>query len=449
VVNLNRRFVRSFRRTTPSAPVLALINTGLLAFADVLFNPFLLSALIFLLGGETWKIATPLVISGASWSLSVPIRAVMSRVSPPGRYLATASGVIRTAAAVLIAWLGYFADDVERARLIDLLLMCYAAYLIASAFNLATIRGLIAASTPAIRAPALFRLQRILAGASSVAGGIVAIYALRSNELEFYKNVGVLFLLGAVAVAAATWFQFMTTVAATRATVPVSGPRGGIWNALTNPAVRRLLGFRFLIGLSALADPFLIVFGIQELGFDIFYIAAAIATFAGGQLLSALVAPRWSEHRGPRGILLTSAVFRLVAIVLALALPSLSRTTLYTDRFDTNWQATLAFAGLFALLGISAYLQGIGSQRYISDVVPAGGRVATISLANVILAVTAASPLLGAYLIEQYDLETLLIVSTVLAFVGFASGGLLFDPSPRQIRQQGTWRQRRTVRRAA
>jgi hypothetical protein len=421
----------------------------LLAFADVLFNPFLLSALIYLLGGETWKIAMPLVISGASWSLSVPIRSILSRISPPGRYLATVSGVIRTAAAVLLAWLGYFADDVEPTRLIDLLLICFTAYLIASAFNLATLRGLIAASTPAIRAPSLFRLQRVLAGISSVAGGVVAIYSLRSNELEFHKNFGVLFLLGAIAVGAATWFQFMTTVAATRATVPVSGPRGGIWNALTNPGVRRLLGFRFLIGLSALADPFLIVFGIEELRFSPFYIAAAIATYAGGQLVSALIAPRWSEHRGPRGILLTGSVFRLIAIVLAVTIPPLSRTSLYADRFDTNWQATLAFVGLFALLGISAYLQGIGSQRYISDVVPAGGRVATISLANVVLALTAASPLLGAYLIEQYDLDTLLIVATVLAFVGFASGGFLFDPSPRIIRQQGTWRRRRAVRRAA
>jgi hypothetical protein len=55
--------------------------------------------------------------------------------------------------------------------------------------------------------------------------------------------------------------------------------------------------------------------------------------------------------------------------------------------------------------------------------------------------------LLGAYLIEQYDLETVLIVATSLAFIGFASGGLLFDPSPRAIRRQGAWRQRRTVRR--
>jgi hypothetical protein len=447
VVTLNTRFVRTFRRTTPSAPVLALINASLQAFSDLLFSPYLLATLIFLLGGSSWKIGLPIAISGAAWAISVPVRSVLSRISPPGRYLATVSGVVRSGAAALIAWLGYFADDVEPKRMIDLLLMCFAVYAVASAFNLTTTRGLIAASTPAIRAGSLFAMQRFFGGAASVLAGVVAIYALRSHDLDFYKNIGVLYLLGAVGVAAATWFQFMTTVAATRAINPPTTGRTSLWQTVSNPAVRRLLGFRFLTCLATLADPFILMFGLKELGFDLFYIGVAITLYAAGQLAGALVGPNWVSHRGPRGILLGASVARLMAIVLALTIPPLSRTTAYTDRFDTNWQATLAFVALFALLGVSAYLQAVGSQRYIYDVVPVANRLSTISLGNLLLAVGAAAPLLGAYLIEQYDLETLLIVATSLAFVGFASGGLLFDPSPRAIRRQGAWRQRRTVRR--
>ena len=447
MVTLNHRFVRTFRRTTPSAPVLALINASLQAFSDLLFSPYLLATLIYLLGGSNWKIGLPLVISGAAWALSVPVRSVLARISPPGRYLATVSGVIRTGAAALIAWLGYFADDIDAPRMIDLLLMCFAVYAVSSAFNLTTTRGLIAASTPAIRAGSLFAMQRVFGGAASVLAGIVAIYALRSQELDFYKNIGVLYLLGAVGVAAATWFQFMTTVAATRSINQQTSDRSNILQTVTNPAVRRLLGFRFLIGLATLADPFLLVFGLQELGFNIFYIGAAITLYAAGQLAAALVGPNWVSHRGPRGTLLTASICRMLSIVLALTIPPLSRTTAYTDRFDTNWQATLLFVGAFALLGASAYLQAVGSQRYIYDVVPASNRLSTISLANLVLAISAAAPLLGSYLIEQYDLETLLIVATSLAFVGVASGGLLFDPSTRAIRKQGAWRQRRTTRR--
>lgn len=450
MINLNPRFVRTFRRTTPSAPVLALINSGLHAFAEILFNPFLLSAVIFFLGGEAWKIALPVVISGVAWALSVPTRALLARIAPPGRYLATSTGIIRTTAVGLIAWISYFADDIESTtRLIDLLLMCFAVYMVASAFNLVTTRGLIAASTPAISATSLFRLQRIIAGATSLTGGVVAVYALRSDELVFYKNVGLIFLLGAVATAAATWFQFMTTVAATRTTVPVSRPRASNWGTLANSAVRRLLGFRLLIGLSTLADPFLIVFGFRDLDFELFYAAAAVATYAGGQLIAAVALPRWVAHRGARGTLLAGSLMRLVCIGLILAIPSFSRTALYTDRFDDNWQATLAFVAGFAFLGVAAYAQGVGSQRYIFDVVPLASRGAATSLANIVLAITACAPLLGAYLIEQYDLETLLIVALALAFVGFASSGFLYDPSPRTVRRQGAWRQRRTVRRPA
>jgi hypothetical protein len=428
--------------------VLALINSGLHAFADILFSPFLFAVVVYLLGAETWKIALPVVVSGVAWSLSVPIRALLARITPPGRYLATATGIIRTAAAAFIAWLGYFATDIESAiRLADLLLICFAVYLVASSFNLATTRGLLAASTPAIAARPLFRLQRIIAGGTSLAGGIVALYALRSDELTFYKNVGVIFLLGAVATAAATWFQFMTSVAATRAIVSPTRVRGGIWQSVGNSAVRRLVGYRFLIGLSTLADPFLLIFGLQELQFELFYVAAAIAIYAGGQLVAALVLPNWVGSHGPRGTLLAGSLMRLLALGLVLTVPSFSRTSLYTDRFDTAWQATIVFVSAFGFLGIGAYAQGVGSQRYLNDVVPAANRGAATSVANIVLAITACAPLPGAYLIEQYDLETTVTVALVLAFVGFAASGLLYDPSPRTVRRRGAWRQRRSIHR--
>lgn len=449
MVTLNRRFVRTFRRTTPSAPVLALVNASLQAFAEILFSPFLLAVFIFLLGGSSSKIALPLVISSAGWALSVPVKSALARISPPGRFLATASGIIRTGAAVLLAWLGYFADDIESARLVDLLLIGFAVYVVASAFNLTTTRGLIAASTPVIRANSLFAAQRVFGGAASIAGGVVAVLAFRSGELEFYDNIGVLYLLGAVAVAAAMWFQFMTTVAATRAINSSYAGRGSLRSTFGNPAVRRLLGFRVLVGLAALADPFLILFGLQELGFEFFYVAVAIAIYAGGQMLGSLIGSTWAAQRGSRGMVLGGSLCRLLAIALALTVPSFARSEFYTERFETNWQATLVFVGLFGLLGFSAYLQAMGSQRYIFEVVPVADRLATISLANLVLGVCAASPLLGAYLLEQYDLETLITIATVLAFIGFASGGLLFDPSPRPVRQQGTWRQRKHQRRAA
>lgn len=449
MVTFNRRFVRTFRRTTPSAPVLALLYTSLQAFAEILISPFLMAALIFLLDGSLVKIALPLVISGAGWSLSVPVRALLARLASPGRYLAIASGIIRTVAAGMIAWLTYFADDIEPLRMVDLILISFAVYVIASAFNLTTTRGLIAASTPAIRAGTLFATQRVFGGLSSVSGGFVAILALRSGELQFYENVGVLYVLAAVAVAAATWFQFMTTVAATRAVTPTTAGRGGPMSTLANPAVRRLLGFRLLVGLSAMADPFLIIFGIGELGFEFFYVGVAIAVYAGGQLLAALFASGWASQQGPRSMILTGSLCRLLAIALALIIPAISRSDAYLERFDTNWQATLVFVTLYGLLGISAYVQAAGSQRYIVNVVPVADRLSTISLANIVLGICAASPLLGAYLIEQYDLETVLTIATVLAFVGFASGGFLFDPSPRVSRQRGAWRQRREVRRIA
>gem|GEM_PF-2811594 len=450
MVILSPRFVRSFRRTTPSAPVLALTNSALLAFADILFNPFLIAVVIYFLGGETWKIALPLTMSGLAWSLSVPLRSLLARIAPPGRYLATATGVIRTGAAAYIAWLGYFAKDIPSPiRLADLLLICFGVYVAASALNLATTRGLIAASNPGVSALPLFRLQRIVTGLCAVAGAIVALYALRSPELIFYKNIGVIFLLGAVATAAATWFQFMTTVAATRAAIPVAQSRGGVVRALGNPAIRRLLGFRFLNGLSTLTDPFLLIYGFQQLNFSLFYAAAAIATYAGGQTVASLLLPAWVHRHGPRSNLLTASLLRFLGITLILTVPVFAETSLYTDRFDTSWQATLVFTGAFAFLGISAFAQATGGQRYIADVVSPADRNTSTVLTNLVLAIIACAPLLGAFLIEQYDVKTTITIALVLSFAGFAANGLLFDPSPKPVRRHGAWRHRREPRRAA
>jgi hypothetical protein len=389
-------------------------------------------------------------MSGLAWSLSVPLRAMLARISPPGRYLATATGIIRTGAAAYLTWLGYFAKDIPSAlRLADLLLVCFAVYVAASALNLATIRGLIAASTPGIAALPLFRLQRLIAGISSVAGGIVALYALRSPDLFFYKNIGVIFLLGAVATAAATWFQFMTTVAATRAAQPVARSQGGLIRAFGNPAVRRLLGFRLVTGAATLIDPFLLVYGLQELNFPLFYAAAAVGIYAGGQVLAANLLPVWVQRHGSRSNLLAASLLRFLAITSMLTVAVLAETTLYTDRFDTPWQATLIFVGAFALLGIASSAQVIGGQRYIADVVVAADRHTVTVLVNLVLAFTACAPLLGAFVIEQYDLTTAIVVALVLAFAGFAANGLLYDPSPRAIRRQGAWRHRRETRRTA
>jgi MFS family permease len=155
------------------------------------------------------------------------------------------------------------------------------------------------------------------------------------------------------------------------------------------------------------------------------------------------------QRHGSRSNLLGASLLRFLALTVVLTVPVLAETTLYTDRFDTPWQATLVFTGAFALLGISAHAQAIGGQRYITDVVAAADRHATTVLANLVLAITACAPLLGAFLIEQYDLKTAITVALVLAFTGFAANGLLYDPSPRPVRRQGAWRHRRATRRTA
>jgi hypothetical protein len=448
VVTLNRRFVRSFRRTTPSAPVLALINAGLVAFADVLLSPYLVALIVAGLGGDRWQVALPLVIVGASWALSVPLRNALARLTPPGRYLATTTGILRTVSAFLISWILYIADDVDPARQVETLLYCYGAYAVASAINLPTTRGLIAASTPTMRAGTIFTNQRLIGAGAAVAAAVVILAALRGEPTGVLDVAGVLIVLAAIAVAAATWFQFMTTLSAVRALHPSTTPRGHTWSGLGNPALRRLLFYRLVVGLSTIADPFLILYATTELGFELWYIGLALVLYTSAQALGSIFGPAWARRAGPRTLVVLASFSRMFAIVITLTLPSIVETSTYTDRLDDNHPAALAFAIGFGMLGFASYLQGLGSQRYLTDVVPAAERTAATSLVNVVLGAVAFAPLLGAWLIGEYDTQRLLVVTVVVCFVALLVSGLLFDTAPRVVRPAGSWRQARAARRA-
>jgi len=253
-----------------------------------------------------------------------------------------------------------------------------------------------------------------------------------------------------ISLAAATWFLLSIRGGTTRTVTPQ--PRrilASVRDACQRPPFRRYASFKILVGLTAAFDPFVIVFGFQELGLTTEYIGWAILAYAGGQLAGHLGWTRWIAGHSPRVPFQVATFLRLVFLTWIVSLPTLATSALYTDRFDDLSPAMGGFAAGFALLGLAASVGHRANQRYLMDIAPRSAVQGPILAANLITAVVAFAPFGVAWLMGRYDLERLLWGGIGLAIVALLASGLLLESRVRIRTSPGSWRFRQRTARTA
>jgi MFS family permease len=189
--------------------------------------------------------------------------------------------------------------------------------------------------------------------------------------------------------------------------------RRALGATLRSRPMRRYLAFRLILGLSTLADPFIIVFGLSEMGLQPRYVGGSILVFALAQVGGGVVWPLLLDTRGSRLPLQFAALLRLTAVTLAVMVPGVARSSAYLERYDSPAVASWAFVATFALLGLARSAHDPSEHRYLEDITtsPTLQRAAIVAT-NVILTLTAGAALIG-------------------AFVALIASGLLFEGRPR------------------
>jgi len=219
------------------------------------------------------------------------------------------------------------------------------------------------------------------------------------------------------------------------------------------PSMRRYLGYRVVLGLSTLADPFIVVHGLQRIGFGLRFAGLSLCIFALVQLLGTIAWPRWAiSHSGIR-MLQFAAFLRLVFLILAVSIPALATSSFYTDRFSTDQVAAWMFAGAFVLAGLSGSIHNTVNQRYLIEIAgttSSNSRPrAAITLTNGLLAIVAFAPFIGAGIINRFSFETAITTAGSIAFVAFIASALLVESrsglSIRAGSQVSTLRRRRAA----
>ncbi len=436
------------RRAHTLSPLYGVLNSVLQAIAGIALQPvIILAAVAFLLGGGEYQIAAFAVISLAAWAFAPLAMLLFGFVAVQPWSVVFVAGLVRLAAMLAIGIVGFRIDDISPNRIVGTLIVSFLIYQAASAVAGQASPGLIRSGVPRNQQTVIFRRRGYAAAIAGVIAAIACWSVFRADD-AFQRSVDLIFMLAAISMASATWFMLGNRMGSSRPSG--SRPRqllASVRDAFRSTPFRRFAAFRILLALTAAFDPFLIVFGFQQLGLRVEYLGWAILAYAVGQLGGHLVWPRWIARHSPRVPFQIATFLRLLLLTWIVSLPTFARSNLYTDRFDDLDQAMGGFAVGFALLGLAASVGHAGNQRYLMDLAPRAAVQGPILAANLIAGVFAFAPFGVAWLMGRYDLERLLWGAIGVAIVALLASGLLVESRVRIRTSPGSWRSRqRTAR---
>ncbi len=327
--------------------------------------------------------------------------------------------------------LGAAAGSRDRGLLLAAFFVTYALYNLAAGAANVPMMEVVGRSIPADRRAGFFGQRNFWGGLLAFLAGFV-IQRVLGHRDAFPRNYALLFFAAFLALGLATYAtaRMEEPLARRRWRRAASGPP--LLDApalLTSEPYRRFLGFRVFLSLSALADPFFVLYARDQLGaatgiVGIYVAAMAVARFASN-LLWAPLAQRW----GNRLVLQLSALLRMAIPVLAMALPPVLRWGPIAAAIP-NETGVLAylFALVFIAYGLSIGGQNLANMAYLLDIAPEHERPAYVGLTNTVLGVVSFVPLIGGSLVDAFGFEFLFLVSFLIAFVAVFASGLLHEP---------------------
>ena len=347
-----------------------------------------------------------------------------------GRATGVWAGIIRAAAIGLLGTAGFALGDGKPQALLLTFFITYAVYNLASGF----------ANTPMVDITAHFisadRLSRVL-GQRTVWGAVMGVVVgytiarLLGDGEDAPATMAILFLLAFVALSLAAYVAAMVREPhrGDGHVTSLGHPLSEAPHLLDNDYFRRFLAFRAFLSLSAIADPFYVVFAYRQLGVPIDLIGLYVAALTVGRFAANLIWEPLAARRSNRLVLQMSALLRMTIPLLVLALPPLLRWSVIADRGLMDGRTlAYAFTLVFVVYGVSLSGQALANMAYLLDIAPEAERPAYSALLNAVLAVVAFVPLVGGLLLERFGFQFLFLVAFLIGFAAVLSSGALHEP---------------------
>lgn len=415
-----------------NGPLAATVGV-LLGAADAFLHPLIILPLFAIqVHASLHTIALISAAGVTSWFAAMVCASVGLRLLPRQSLAMTAASI---AGAVAIAWLalGTHQSGSSDATRLHLFFVCYVVYSAARGFNRPTSTRMLidALSGNGVHWFNWFALAGT--GAMTIIAGLVARGAYGSRGPGFPTNAALLFGCAAAALAAATFFlsRIREPMRLGQDSPSAADLSMGVSNALASTLMRRFLAFRLAMALLAGADPFFIVYAIVELKAPPSMAGVFLAVYGAGFLGST---PLWSgliDRAGNRIAMQLTAAIRIVAPLVALALPNLVASRFYLDHVHNPRAPFYFFAAAFGALGIAARGQAMADANYLVEIAPERHFDAYAFVANLSVLAAGFTPLVAVWIIERDGFSRLFVCTAIAGIGAVLVSGLLGESRAR------------------
>lgn len=273
----------------------------------------------------------------------------------------------------------------------------------------------------------------LLGALGTCLGGLAARGALERTADPFPAGFSRLFGLAAAALGVAILAPLLLLVLhRRRLTVP--GPGRPDLSALpellvNNLAYNRYVVFRIIYACGAVADPFYILYAVQELRADGRTAAAYLLTLATARAIATVGWRALSIGSGNSMVLQLASFVRLLAPITALTLPPILGSATLRDRLPGGEATNLiVFSLVFAAWGAASAGLDLAGPAIQAAITTPRERLAAGAVTNIVLALSALALPLGGLIADRLGYSLLFIVALVTGIVTLLAGGLIDEP---------------------
>jgi len=320
--------------------------------------------------------------------------------------LAGLSGRVAFWVTALALWAGLARHPTA---MLVLFFICFGLFAASDGFASVAWFDILARAIPLKQRGRLMGMGQVISGLAGI--GVGALVGLILGRHPFPTNYALLFTLAGVML-----IPSVIALASIREPPPedvaleTNKRMQGSWLRLlaTDPAFRRLVICRILVGMMGLATSFYVVHAADVLHLPQSVIGGFVAAQTVGGVIASVVMGLVSERWGPRYVARIGSAAAVTGPLFALA----------AHLAGGGWLAQ-AYPFVYVSLGVVNSAWMLGFFNYLLEIAPEGMRPAYVGLGNTIMGVLTLAPMAGGWLLEATSYTTLFGVTAAIVAAGF------------------------------
>ena len=375
------------------------------------------------LGASPFVIGLLVPIANGGWFLPQLFVLRLMRNRPRKMPLYRAMAVVRVVCWALLTASVFIIGDRRPGLLLFLFMLFYTAFSLGAGVAGLPFMDIVGKAIPPRERGLFFAWREFTGGLLALVGSALVRYVLDARHgVAFPGNFGLLFALGGVA-AVVSYIAFIL--------VKEPDEPLGLGVDDVHPSLRTIVallrrdhnyavfvGARILALTATVSLPFYSVFAMNALGAPLAMAGTYLAAYTLAGLGSTLLWGRLSRSQGNRAVVVWATLLWIPLPVLPLLGPHISHQ---------------AFTLAFVILGAGVIGADVGFLSLLLDIAPATERPLYVGLINTVLGVVCLLLVAGGWVVQQWGMNALFVLSLVCAAAALACVLRVRDPARAEV----------------